>query len=102
MSEILCDTEFVRQLGVDIENEVVPILEEATATLPELRAVDRSLYTAITLPMAAAYTTAVSTVVESMAGAAECFREMHGALEGCASDYESVDGAVATALGGAE
>ncbi|GAB3220008.1 hypothetical protein GCM10027447_03840 [Glycomyces halotolerans] len=99
MGETLCDTEFVSRLGADIENEVVPILEEATAILPELRAVDRSLYTSVTLPMAAAYTAAVSTVTESMAGAAECFREMHGALEDCAADYEACDDAVATAFG---
>ena len=100
MDKTLCDPEFVSGLGADIENEVVPILEEATAILPELRDVDRSLYTSVTLPMAAAYTTAVSTVMESMAGAAECFREMHGALEGCAEEYKAVDSAVAKAFGG--
>ncbi|MCH7229374.1 hypothetical protein L0U85_00630 [Glycomyces sp. L485] len=90
----------MRQLGVDIENQVVPILEEAAEILPDLRDADRGLYTAVTLPMAAAYTAAVSTVAESMAGAAECFRDMHGALEDCASDYEACDAAVAQAFGG--
>lgn len=98
--DTVCDTEFVRRLGADIETRVVPLLEEASATIPELRGLDRSLYTTVTLPMAAAYTTAVSTVAESMAGAAECFREMHGALEGCAQDYEDTDAACAKAFDG--
>lgn len=97
---IVCDTEFVRRLGADIEAQVLPVLEEASELLPELRELDRNLHTTVTLPMAAAYTEAVSTVAESMIGAAECFREMHGALKDCAQDYEDTDAACAKAFGG--
>ncbi|THV42999.1 hypothetical protein [Glycomyces buryatensis] len=100
MGQIVCDTEFVEQLGPDIEREVAPILEEASDMLPELRSLDRGLYTAVTLPMAASYTMAVTTVTESMAGAAECFKEMNDAIAGCAADYRDIDGTVASALGG--
>ncbi|MEU6857713.1 hypothetical protein AB0B28_02365 [Glycomyces sp. NPDC046736] len=100
MTDIVCDTEFVKQLGPDIENEIAPILEEASDILPELRALDRGLYTVVTLPMAAAYTTAVTTVTESMQGASECFKEMNDAISGCAADYEELDRVVAQAFGG--
>ncbi len=100
MSDRVFDCDFVRGLGADIESKVVPVLEETNAILPELNGIDRSLYTAVTLPMAAAYTMATSTVTESMAGAAQCFREMREALDGCAQDMEDTDGACAAAFGG--
>ncbi|SDD84759.1 type VII secretion target [Glycomyces harbinensis] len=94
------DTAFVRQLGAGIDANVVPILESTNEILPELSAVDRGLYTTVTLPMAAAYTMAASTVTESMAGAAECFREMREALDACAQDMEDTDDACAQSFGG--
>lgn len=94
------DVEFVRRLGANIDANVVPVLEETNDILPELTAVDRGLYTTVTLPMAAAYTAATSTVTESMAGAAQCFREMREALDGCAQDMEDTDAACAQAFDG--
>lgn len=94
------DAAFVRQLGADIDANVVPILESTDEILPALSEADRGLYTTVTLPMAAAYTMATSTVTESMAGAAECFRRMREALDGCAQDMEDADDASAQSLGG--
>jgi hypothetical protein len=94
------DAAFVRRLGADIDANVVPILESTNEILPELSEVDRGLYTTVTLPMAAAYTMATSTVTESMAGAAECFRRMREALDACAQDMEDTDDACAQAFGG--
>jgi hypothetical protein len=94
------DPEFVRRLGANIDAKVVPVLEETNEILPELTAVDRGLYTTVTLPMAAAYSLATSTATESMAGAAQCFREMREALDGCAQDMEDTDDACAKAFGG--
>lgn len=99
MSDRVFDCAFVRALGADIESKVVPILEETNAILPELTGIDRSLYTTVTLPMAAAYSAATSTVTESMAGAAQCFREMRGALDDCAQAMEDTDAACAQAFG---
>ncbi|HEX2144485.1 MAG TPA: type VII secretion target [Glycomyces sp.] len=94
------DAEFVRQLGTNIDANVVPVLESTDEVLPELSAVDRGLYTTVALPMAAAYSMATSTVTESMAGAAQCFREMREALDACAQDMEDTDDACAQAFGG--
>jgi hypothetical protein len=100
MSDIVCDTEFVRELGANLESTVVPILESTNDILPELSAVDRGLYTAVTLPMAVAYSMATATVTESMAGAAECFRQLHQVIDECAEHWDEVDQAVDTAFGG--
>jgi len=94
------DTAFVRQVGAGIDANVVPILESTNEILPELSAVDRGLYTTVTLPMAAAYSIATSTVTESMAGAAQCFRELRDALDACAQDMEDTDDACTQAFGG--
>jgi hypothetical protein len=93
------DSEFVRQLGADIEAKVVPILESTDQCLEIMSEIDRGLYTTVTLPMAAAYSIATSTVTESMAGAAECFREVNAALDACAQDMDDTDEACATAFG---
>ncbi|MFG3342527.1 hypothetical protein [Glycomyces sp. NPDC048151] len=93
------DSEFVRQLGADIEANVVPILESTDQYLQVMSEIDRGLYTTVTLPMAAAYSIATSTVAESMAGAAACFREVNAALDACAQDMDDTDEACATAFG---
>ncbi|THV30115.1 hypothetical protein [Glycomyces paridis] len=93
------DPEFVRGLSAGIDANVVPILESVNEVLPNLGAIDRSLYTVVTVSMAAAYTAANATVAESMEGAAQCFRELHGALEDCAVEMEAADEACATAFG---
>jgi hypothetical protein len=93
------DVEFVRGLGPAINDKVLPILESTNEVLPELSDLDRSLYTTVTLPMAAAYSMATSTVTESMAGAAQCFREMNDALEACAAAAEETDEAVGKTFG---
>lgn len=89
------DVDFLKGLGPSITEKVIPILESTSDVLPELSKIDRSLYTTVTLPMAAAYSTAAATVAESMAGAAECFRGMNEALASCAKDAEETDQAVA-------
>ncbi|MEU5871841.1 MULTISPECIES: hypothetical protein [Glycomyces] len=94
------DPEFVRGLGAGIDANVVPVLESTNEDLPELSAIDRSLYTTVTLPMAAAYSLATATVTESMAGAAEGFRQMRDALDACAQDMTDTDDACARAFGG--
>ncbi|WP_026928514.1 hypothetical protein [Glycomyces tenuis] len=93
------EPEFVRRLGANIDAKVVPILEETNALLPELTNIDRNLYTTVTLPMAASYSVATSTLTESLAGAAQCFRDMREALEGSAKDMEDTDDACAKAFG---
>lgn len=93
------DAEFVRRLGANIDANVVPILEGTDEVLPELDDIDRGLYTTVTLPMAASYSAATATVTESMAGAAECFRQMREALDGCAKDMTDTDDACAKAFG---
>lgn len=93
------DAEFVRGLGAGIDANVVPILESTDEILPTLSDVDRGLYTTVTLPMAAAYSMATATVTESLAGAAQCFREMRESLDACAQDMEDTDDACATAFG---
>ncbi|GAA1660853.1 hypothetical protein GCM10009830_02430 [Glycomyces endophyticus] len=94
------DPEFVSGLGERIDQKVVPVLQSTNEDLPALSELDRSLYTTVTLPMAAAYSLATSTVTESMAGAAECFRQMRDALESCAKDMTDTDDACAQAFGG--
>jgi len=94
------DAEFVRRIGTNIDANVVPILESTNEVLPVLSEIDRGLYTTVTLPMAAAYSIATSTVTESMAGAAQCFREMRDALDSCAQDMTDTDEACAKAFGG--
>ncbi|MEU6246672.1 hypothetical protein [Glycomyces sp. NPDC047010] len=94
------DPEFVRRLGEGIDANVVPVLESTNEDLPALSAIDRSLYTTVTLPMAAAYSLATATVTESMAGAAEGFRQMRDALDACAQDMTDADDACARAFGG--
>ncbi|GAA2269473.1 hypothetical protein GCM10009853_023790 [Glycomyces scopariae] len=94
------DPEFVRRLGEGIDAKVVPVLESTDEVLPALSEIDRSLYTTVTLPMAAAYSLATSTVTESMAGAAECFRQMRDALDSCAQDMTDTDDACSKAFGG--
>ncbi|MQM28523.1 hypothetical protein [Glycomyces albidus] len=89
------DVDFLKGLGPSITEKVIPILESTNEVLPELSKIDRSLYTTVTLPMAAAYSMATATVTESMAGAAECFRGMNEALASCAKDAEESDQAVA-------
>jgi hypothetical protein len=93
------DPEFVRRLGEGIDGSVVPVLESTNEVLPALSEIDRSLYTTVTLPMAAAYTMATSTVTESMSGAAECFRNLRDALDSCAQDMTDTDDACAEAFG---
>jgi hypothetical protein len=94
------DAAFVRKLGEDIDANVVPILEGCNEILPELIEVDRGLYTTVALPMAAAYSIATSTVTESLAGTAECFRQMRDALDACAQDMTDTDDACAKAFEG--
>ncbi|RRR99463.1 type VII secretion target [Glycomyces terrestris] len=94
------DPEFVRRLGEGIDGKVVPVLESTNEDLPALSEIDRSLYTTVTLPMAAAYSAATATVTESMAGAAECFRQLRDALDACAQDMTDTDDACAKAFGG--
>ncbi|MCD0442306.1 hypothetical protein LO763_01530 [Glycomyces sp. A-F 0318] len=94
------DAAFVRQVGANIDANVVPVLESTDAILPELSAVDRGLHASVALPMAASYTTAVSAATESMAAAAESFRRMREALDGCAQDMEDADEACARSFGG--
>lgn len=96
------DCGFVSQMAANIEDNVLPVLEETNADecLPALSALDRSLYTTVTLPMAAAYTVATATVTECMSGAAECFREMRTALDGCVEDMQAADDACAAEFGG--
>jgi hypothetical protein len=89
------DVDFLKGLGPSITEKVFPILESTNEVLPELSKIDRSLYTTVTIPMAAAYSMATATVTESMAGAAECFRGMNEALASCAKDAEESDQAVA-------
>lgn len=96
------DAEFVRGLSAGIDANVVPILESTNEVLPELGAIDRSLYTVVTVSMAAAYTMANATVAESMEGAGQCFRELREALDGCADDMEAADEACADAFGSSE
>jgi hypothetical protein len=93
------DAEFVRALGAGIDANVVPILESTDEILPTLSDADRGLYTTVALPMAASYSMATATVTESLAGAAQTFREMREALDACAQDMEDTDGACATAFG---
>lgn len=94
------DAQFVTQMNQNITNNVVPILESTNEPLGNLESIDRSLYTVVTLTMAVAYTTAVSTVTEAMEGAGQCFQELHDAVEGCVADMEEADNAVSTAFGG--
>lgn len=94
------DCEFVSQMAANIDANVLPVLESTNDVLPDLSSLDRSLYTAVMLPMAAAYTVATATVTECMSGAAECFREMRTALDGCVQDMQAADEACATEFGG--
>ncbi|THV41877.1 hypothetical protein [Glycomyces buryatensis] len=96
------DLDFVQGIADNIDSKVVPILEEANdeSVLPALNGLDRALYTAVTLPLALSYSLATATVTESMAGAAEGFREMCEALDACIADMEEIDGVVASAFGG--
>lgn len=93
------DTEFVAQMAANIDDKIVPVLESTNEDIPELHTIDRSLYTVVTLPLAAAYTVATATVTECMSGAAECFREMRTALDGCVQDMQAADDATATEFG---
>lgn len=93
------DTEFVTQMAANIDEKVVPVLESTNEDLPELQGIDRGLYTVVVWPMAAAYTVATATVTECMSGAAECFREMRAALDGCVQDMQAADDATATEFG---
>ncbi|MEU6857671.1 hypothetical protein AB0B28_02155 [Glycomyces sp. NPDC046736] len=95
------DPEFVRGLSAGIDADVVPILESTNEILPELGAIDRSLYTVTTISMAVAYTAAHATVAESMQGAGECFRELNAALDACVTDMEDADAACASEFGSA-
>ncbi|MDN3238749.1 hypothetical protein [Glycomyces tritici] len=94
------DAQFITEMNANITNNVVPILESTNEPLGNLESIDRSLYTVVTLTMAVAYTTAVSTVTEAMAGAGQCFQELHDAVEGCVTDMEEADKSCATAFSG--
>lgn len=93
------DAAFVRQVGADIDANVVSVLDGTGEILPGLDAFAPGLDAAVALPMAAAYTAATAAAAEATAGAAECLRRMREALDGCAQDMEDADDASARSFG---
>ncbi|MEU6858026.1 hypothetical protein AB0B28_03995 [Glycomyces sp. NPDC046736] len=86
----------IKDLGTGIENDIVPILEEANELLPTLRSLDQTLYTTVHYSLAIAYTGATSYMYEMVRGAAECFQGMNTDLAETAKSWEEADDATAS------
>ena len=88
------DCEAVKRLGVDIENEVTPILEEADAILPNLGGIEQALYTSVHIGLAGTYSTAIGYMRQMVQGAAEAFKTMNVKLDGCAAGWSGTEDAL--------
>lgn len=96
------DPDKVHEIGQAIEDEVVPLLEEANTFHDTLCELDLSLYTTVLWPLAASYSIATSFALEAAQGAAEDFRSMHSLLDTCADSWAGADDAVACNFGEGE
>lgn len=92
------DIEAIHAIGQEIEDDVVPILQEANEYLPVLEELDLALYTITLWPMAVSYSFATTFALEAMEGASEHFREVHSLLDTCADAWSENDEAIATSF----
>ncbi|GAB3992397.1 hypothetical protein GCM10029992_01240 [Glycomyces albus] len=85
----------VRALSKGVHDEVLPILQEASLTLPKLREIDQSLYTSVAPSLAIAYTMGTGYMNAMVQGASECFTELSEALVATVEEWEQTDADIA-------
>ncbi|WP_156925940.1 hypothetical protein [Glycomyces arizonensis] len=90
------ETETIKALSAEIARDVVPVLEEANAILPEVRKLDAMLMVSVDPSLAAAHALASGYMIEMVQGTAECLIDLTTNMDGAAKDMEDTDEAVAS------
>lgn len=88
----------IEEIGKEIVDKVIPILEEGNALIPEIRDLDQMLMVSVDPFLAAAHALAGGYMIEMIQGAAECFVGLDTDLKASAAAWDDADGTAASDL----